>query len=214
MITVADILSPQGYLQPWETITANPRDQAGRKAYLALTANLRPPPLFQPSTESEHIFFEGLEGEATNTVWQFTIPKERVSSHCHLIRARFPPVKTLTVRAGFLTPIPGLPTAPPINAQRILVRTPVGKTHIRSHFCPWTTHSSFLMQYHWCDDTPLLHTSTSELRQIQTQQRYSSHKALSKWETQLNCPIPEDLWKNVLLNYGGPKRTPSFGKPS
>lgn len=59
------------------------------------------------------------------------------------------------------------------------------------------------MQYRWSDGTPFLDTSTSQLRAIQAQQRYKPHKATRRWEAELGCEIPGDVWRGTWLNFRG-----------
>lgn len=95
-----------------------------------------------------------------------------------------------------------LPT-PGINLHRTLLRLAWRKGNIGQSLGPVNPESAFLLQYGWCDGTPLLHTSTAQLRHLQALQRHFSHQALTKWETQLQLgdTIPASIWTQTWLNF-------------
>lgn len=57
------------------------------------------------------------------------------------------------------------------------------------------------MQHGWHDGTPLLHTSTAQLRHTQALHRHFPHLALQKWQIQLDTPTPSRLWAQTWLNF-------------
>lgn len=85
----------------------------------------------------------------------------------------------------------------------MLVRSPVEKPHHRMHYGTWVPERAYLSQYHWKDTTPLLNTSTAELRALKATQRQAIHKAHTKWELALARPIPEHIWSSIWLLYRG-----------
>lgn len=92
------------------------------------------------------------------------------------------------------------PAATPLH--RVILRTPEGKQRRDRHFGAWSLNN-FLLQYQWSDGTPLLSTSTSQLRQIQARQRFKPHSALSKWEAELGFTINPSTWKEIWLKFRG-----------
>lgn len=91
--------------------------------------------------------------------------------------------------------------SPLSRPHRVLLRLPWGKGENGCSFGPWTSARAFLVQYAWKDGTPILHTSTAQLRNLQTQERFVPHLALAKWEAQLQCPIPHTIWSATWLNF-------------
>lgn len=86
-------------------------------------------------------------------------------------------------------------------ADRVLIRLPSRRGGQGSLFGPRNAESIFLDQHIWIDGSPLLHTSTSQLRLMQTSHCRSRHSALTKWELQLNCNIPVDIWASTWCSY-------------
>lgn len=83
----------------------------------------------------------------------------------------------------------------------VLLRIPWGKTGDGATFGPWTSERALLNQYIWLDGTPILNTSTAQLRHLQAQQRQVPHLALTKWVNQLQCDMPGAIWTTTWLNY-------------
>lgn len=71
------------------------------------------------------------------------------------------------------------------------------------HYGSWTADQAFLMQYNWADSTPLLNTSTAQLRSLQPCHGMSAHMALTKWELALEQPIPKNIWSSIWISYRG-----------
>lgn len=157
-----------------------------------------------PRLGCNHCFSRALIWQKVrNGVWQYKVPSDQGSSHWNRIRCQASPSKVYDVEAGLLVPCPGAPSPPPLNAQRILVRAPMGKPHSLKHFGVWSPERAILTQFTWRDGTPLLNTSTAHLRVLQERQRFTEHTALSKWTVKLSCEIPANIWTNTWLGYRG-----------
>lgn len=184
-----------------------------RRAYEGLVANTRAILVFAASTELHNVYFENSDISPTQTVWQFSVPGLAVSNRWAEIHPRFTPTKTFEVRAGALVPRTGNRPAPPLLAHRILVRHPSGKATLPTHFGIWTSESAFLLQYEWRDDTPLLCTSTAQLRKLQAHHRHVPHNSIHKWETALSCNVSADIWTNTWLSYRGASENTFLWQP-
>lgn len=83
--------------------------------------------------------------------------------------------------------------------QRVLFCSQPGKENRYSWFGLWSPETAFIEQYGWADDSPLLDSSTAQLRKMMASRRLVRHSALSKWEVRLNCLVPENVRENPWL---------------
>lgn len=90
-----------------------------------------------------------------------------------------------------------------LQANRILLRLPLGRKSSPQLFGPWNRETLLLTQYQWNDGTPLLNTSTRQLHLLQANQRNTPHTALSRWSTTLACQIPPQIWSSIWQNFHG-----------
>lgn len=119
------------------------------------------------------------------------------------ISTQFCCARVCDVQAGFLSVRSCVSQAPQTLARRILLRSPAGKSNVQIHFRPWDQERAFLSQYHWADSTPLLNSSTTQLRALQVRHRRGNHAAHHKWELTFSFPVPETIWSNIWLTYRG-----------
>lgn len=111
----------------------------------------------------------------------------------------FSPKKTYRLRNGNIFAARDRVPDPTLLAQRVLLRFQSGKANSCSWFGPWSPGTFFMEQYGWVDGSPLLHTSTAQLRKMQATRRLGRHAALVKWELHLNCLIPDNIWESMWL---------------
>lgn len=133
----------------------------------------------------------------------YDVQQQSVSSQWPIIQNSALPISTFHCRAGTLKKIER--SCPPNAAilHRILVRRSNKQVVKQSHFGLWSADRNLLVQHKWSDGVLLLDTSTSQLRALQAQNRFKPHGALSKWETELGCNIPIDIWSGMWLNFRG-----------
>lgn len=118
---------------------------AGQRVFDALINNVRAMPIFQPSMKLQPVFFESVGQNLAQTpgVWHYLVPEDAISSLWLPIGPHFPPHKEFALSARTLTTRIGEPFAPPESAQRILVRSPAGKTHSHSNWGQWAPECFF-----------------------------------------------------------------------
>lgn len=203
LTSIKDISEANGQFKRWEELPVRHGDLAGQRAFNALVANISPPIPAEPQP-GPHIVFYGEESSETDgNIWKFDVQQNSVSSSWVRIRASSLPVSTFHCRAGFLRAIPRSCPPQSTSLRRVLIRHSKGKSEKRSHFGFWSEDRKFLMQYTWSDGTPILDTSTSQLRVLQAPQRFRSHKVADKWERELSCNIPVTIWQRIWMNFGG-----------
>lgn len=196
-------ISPIGALIPWQDSRVFSPNRRHQRAYEALVANLREIPAFNTPTEKQTLYFEDSAHAPTQIVWQFVVPGQAVSSRWTEIHPRFAPTKAFEVKAGMLAPRPGPPPASPRLGHRILVRSNSRQTAPPSFFGSWNADNAYLLQHEWHDGTPLLNTSTAQLRNLQALRRLVPHPAFYKWEATLGCNVPATVRQNTWLSYRG-----------
>lgn len=205
LLTINDISSHRGELLAWPEVAHNVLDTAGHRAFDTLISNLHAAPQFPASLKHQSIFFEAdrTNPDSVACVWQFSVPESEASSSWHNIVPRFAPIREFSVCAGNLRARLGMPSAIPIFAHRILVRSPTKKAQSLVHWGRGGSDCGFLSQHGWQDGTALLDTSTTQLSSLQARLRQTPHTASLKWETDLGQPIPENLWTSIWLPYRG-----------
>lgn len=102
-------------------------------------------------------------------------------------------VRTFRLKGGVLSKSRDVVPALYASAHRVLLRLRAGNVSKASWFERWSPDSALLEQYRWSDKSSLINTSTAQLRKMQESQRHVRHSALTKWEIQLNCHIPENI---------------------
>lgn len=203
LLTIGDITEADGSFKVWESLPVQQDDQNGHRAFEALVANIRPMAHFEQQVGPHRLYFGEDSSVNDGRVWLYDVPQQSVSSRWPLIRASSLPVSTFRCKAGDIRKITRCCPPEAANLSRILVcnsRRPHGK---RNHFGFWSSSRNVLLQYHWSDGSPLLDTSTSQLRALQAQQRYKPHKAALRWETELGCTIPGDIWRDMWITFRG-----------
>jgi hypothetical protein len=94
---------------------------------------------------------------------------------------------------------------PPQQAvmELVLVRTAGGEA--LQHFGNSQSEGFLGAHFRWTDGTPLLQSSTVQLRLLQISQRSFIHNSLSKWEARLRTPAPETIWTTTWLTFTAEK---------
>lgn len=170
-----DISDADGQFKQWETLQLDHDDNAGRRAYTALLANIRIPGQFEQQIGPNHLYYGEESSESRGLVWLYDVQQHVVSSQWPIIRESSLPISTFKCEEGSIRKITC--SCPPRDAvlHRVLVRHSNRCLAKRSHFGRWTTQRHFLMQYRWSNGTMLLDTSTSQLRALQANQRFKVH---------------------------------------
>lgn len=164
-------------------------------------ANIVARPPIAPSTGLQPIFFAEALLPTENRIWLFEVSPQDISSSWNATYPTYTPIKVFLEKVGALTKTAISLPPPTARPHRVMLRIPWGKGKSGFNFGPYTKERAFMDQYSWQDGTPLLHTSTAQLRRLQAQQRYTPHSALAKWETRLACSIPTSIWEVTWLNY-------------
>lgn len=162
--TLGDIFTRDGRVREWEELNLNINDAAGRRAYQALTENIQRDPQFETLPGPHQVFFGEDASGSHGQIWQFDVHQHNISSNWPPIRDFNVLVCTLLTVAGSIQDslrcdLPALTTL-----YRVILRIPVGKADKRCHYGAWSPDRNYLLQYQWSDTTPLLATSTSQLR--------------------------------------------------
>lgn len=200
---LGDILTDRGQFRAWEDLEMQVDDANGRRAYQALTDNIRRDPNFDDAPGPHKLFFAEPGAAVRGLVWQFEVGQQGISSSWPLIREANLPVCTYISVAGAIHKAPRSNPPAELPLHRILLRAPQGPLHRRWHFGTCSPERQFLLQYKWSDQTPFLDTSTGQLRALQARQRFKPHSAISKWERELACPVPTGIWHDTWLKFRG-----------
>lgn len=200
---VRDILTPNGQLQDWADLDLDHNDTACRRAYHALRANLRIDPQSDQLPGPHWVFFGKDASGYGGRIWQFDVQQQYLSCDWPRICDTYQPVCTFVNYAGSIQNSPRSDIPNMAALHWVLLRLPTGKKDRRRHYGAWSPERGFLIQYHWSDLTPLLATSTSQLPSLQARQLYKPHLALRKWEGQLACHIPPEVWHKISVKFWG-----------
>lgn len=202
---MSDLLSPNNVLLPWNASSIHSTNLRHQRAYGALLDNAREMPAFTNESGTQDIYFQDTVENPPQLVWLFKVPGSAVSNRWEEIHTRFAPIKAFEVMTGSLTPRSGNLPAIPGMAHRILVRDPLGKTTSPTFFGRWSEDTSFLLQHEWFDGTPLLSSSTAQLRNLHALHCYAPHQAIHKWELALGCEVQANIWRDTWLPFRGAK---------
>lgn len=203
LLTVADISEANGAFRTWDSLPIDHDDNAAHRAYTALIANIRYQENFDLQMGPHRVFFGEAASNSNGHIWLYDVPQAAVSSRWPVIRQAALPIKTFHCRSGFIRKIPR--SCPPnhANLHRILVRHSNNTRETKLHFGFWSPERNILLQYRWSDGTSLLDTSTSQLRTLQAQQRFKPHLVATRWERELGCTTPVEIWSKTWLNFIG-----------
>lgn len=199
IVHMGDILTQEGNFRTWADLLPDGGDRLGERAFLSLLSNLHQGPLMSEAQGLTQMHFESVGPNLDHVIWEFLVPPAETTSNWTRICSLFSPVRAFNRRGGTLSisrvvlPFTGL------EADRVLIRFQAGKAGRFTWFGKWNGDSAWMEQFGWKDETPLLHTSTGQLRKMQSARRFVRHKALGKWETQLNALIPENVWMTTWL---------------
>lgn len=133
-------------------------------------------------------------------VWQFTLPVARCSIQWIPFMDLSEPDRSFVMVGSLLMPTPLEPPNRHTTLQRIITGATSRASQLRS-FGPWKEKDLMITKYHWPDGTPLSHSSTLQLRLMQTRIAAGLHIALSKWTTELGLPTPDDIWQLTWLSF-------------
>lgn len=87
--------------------------------------------------------------------------------------------------------------------HRVLVRHSQRKDNKRNHYGFWSSERNVILQSNWSDGSPLIDTSTAQLRTLQALQRHKPHSVAARWERELGCGIPVQIWQETWLSFRG-----------
>lgn len=178
-------------------------DANGRRAYQALIDNIQGELNFEMVPGPHKVHFAEPSAAVLGRVWLFDVNQQDVTSSWPQVRNANLPVSTYLSVAGAIHKAPR--SNPPVGTplQRILLRVPQGPKHRLWHFGACSPDRQFLIQYKWSDETPLLDTSTGQLRSLQARQRFKPHSAVTRWERELACAVPPGIWHDTWLKFRG-----------
>lgn len=200
---MGDILNDNSALCSWAEVEARWTLPPGlQTAYLALTHNLVQVPELDPSSSPQEFYVESLNLPGLHLVWKFLLPPVHCTERWLPFMDRSSPAQAFSCRGNILQAIPLRTPGVEVRLRRIVVYSN-GKQHINAG--PWHGDNILFTQYHWQGGTPLTHSSTHLLRQIQNQHQARDHPAIRKWETQLASRLPEHIWHNTWLPFRSAK---------
>lgn len=169
-------------------------------AFHALTRNLKRIPEMENPDTIQDLFIQGSDGNEAKLVWQFKVPARHLSERWIPCMDQSEPFQTFRFIGHSLVTIPNRRPTGAASMRCIMVRSPrFSNSHI--HMGDWRRGNLMMLQYKWRDGTDLLHSSTTQLRILQTMDLSQVHIALSKWEAQLSCTIPVDIWESIWVPY-------------
>lgn len=201
--TMADITDGSGQLLRWAQISNRGNlNSSCEAAFSKLQRNVRQ---FAPegSLSLTPLFLESYE-DNPHRIWQYMLPEADFSVHWRPLPNSPPPKHTFRLSGNCLSILPTGPPPQNLRLRPVLIRDPVGSGQTRSRFKLWQGNALFT-QYRWKDDTPLLNTSTAQLRHLQCLQRNHPHQVLARWERRLNVQIPESIWSSTWSQYRSAK---------
>lgn len=176
---MGDVLTQDaGEFIPWSDQLPGGGDRRGERAYLALLSNLPTVHDIDNDPRLHRIFFAETGDTVDSLVWQFDVPPEAILANWRGICEKFSPKKTFRLWNGNLLAHQDREPNPASMAHRILIRFQSGSENKCSWFGPWCPETVFMEQYGWLDDSPLLNTSTAQLRKMQSTRRLGRHSAL------------------------------------
>lgn len=169
---------------------------------MALLDNLVRIPVLDNSRALCEFFVESTNLEGLQMAWKFMLPAANCTERWLPFLDRALCTQTFICQGQILNPtslrIPG----PEVHLRRIVILSN-GRQTINGG--PWIGDNILLTQYQWKGGTPLNHSSTSLLRQIQNSQQAQEHPAIRKWESQLSVRLPEHIWHNTWLPFRAAK---------
>lgn len=178
LVRMGDMLSPKGFFWTWAELLPGGGDRLGEKAYLSLLSNLHLGPLIDDVQGRHLLHFQTVDPDLSFVIWEYLVPPAETSSDWPRICRNFCPVRTFTHKDCLLTISRDVIPSPKSEAYMVLVRMPSGRAGRFSWFGRWNVDSLFVEQFGWKDESALLHTSTGQLRKMQTAHRFIRHKAL------------------------------------
>lgn len=195
---MADVIDPTGSFLSWDVTLCHGADPASARAYQRLILNLKRIPELKPPGEKSDIFLEEINGPGPSWVWQYYLPTGQLSTERIPFMDLSNPKRMFRREGPFLRPTRLCCPGPEVLLQRIIVGSPRSKPLL--HFGIWQGDNP-LIQYQWTDGTPLIDTSTSQLRLIQVHETAGPHVALRKWTVQLGRPILDDIWHLTWMSF-------------
>lgn len=197
ILTNGDISTEEGHFKLWEDLPVDIEDTAGRRAYEALVANIRPPAPFDPQPGPHRVYYGEEMSAIQGKIWLFDVQQHSVSSSWPNTREAALPISTFQSSRGNIKKIARDCPQQSALLHRVLVRHSQRKGNKRSHFGLWSTERNVLLQSKWSDGSPLLDTTTAQLRTLQGLQRLKPHTASARWERDLGCAIPVQIWQET-----------------
>lgn len=194
---MADILTNGNVPIQWEEARRRGAPVNCERAFNVLTQNVKALPEIRPPEEEQDLF---LEDANCGRIWPYRIAASHATERWIPFMNLTEPVRTFKTVGSILSPI--VKCRPPADAhlQRIIVRAPWHSGRL-FHLGRWHRERLMITQYRWQDGTPLLHSSTAQLRLLQVHGQAAAHSALHKWNRQLGTPVPDEIWISTWLPF-------------
>lgn len=128
-----------------------------------LISNLRPMPIFTPSS-TKHEFYVEVD-DVPNTVWKFMLPAHHLSTRWLPFLDLQSPEGTFRVQGGELQKSAEGHPAGQMQLRRIITRAP-HLSHKLYPFGTWEPCNKIFTQYIWKDGQVFLNASTPHLRLV------------------------------------------------
>lgn len=167
------------------------------RAFNTLMQNLKIIPEIGPPEAEKDLF---LEDSNTDRVWQYRVEARRATERWIPFMNLTEPTHTFRTVGSMLSPIAKCSPPPDAHLHRIVVRAPWHSGRL-FHLGRWQREHLMINQYHWQDGTPLLQSSTAQLRLLQVRGPTTTHSALQKWQRQLGILVPDDIWTSTWIPY-------------
>lgn len=197
---MGDVLDTATSAISWAEARRRGAPQNCEAAFRQLVLNLQLVPILDQPEEPHDLFLQGMSLVNNDRVWQFRIKARHLSERWLPFMIGSEPIRTFRYTGHYLVPITTCKPDSQAILKRIIVRSPkFANSHL--HMGEWTRENLLLTQYKWKDGTGLLHSSTAQLRLLQVADHSRPHSAFSKWENQLACTIPTEIWNFTWIPY-------------
>lgn len=163
-------------------------------------SNLQLNPETKHPDEMQDLFLQGTAEMEKNLVWQCRIPAAHLSARRIPFINRGEPERTFRFTGHYLVPIVTSAPARDSMLRRNLVRSPKF-TGSQLHMGPWSGENMIFTEQTWRDGTDIIHSSTAQLITLHTFEHSRAHGTLRKWENQIACTIPADVWQLIWISY-------------
>lgn len=132
-------------------------------------------------------------------IWQFQLPAARLTGAWIPFMDRSSPDHTFRLEGNKLRPTRHCCPDSETILSRVMVSSNAN-ARTRQKLGPWIDDNP-MTQYQWVDGTPLVESSTAQLRSIQVHHAAQPHGALRKWTEELGRPIPDDVWQFTWMDF-------------